>query len=53
MIASCDQVAADSFGASLLSLKPNDLPYLVKAEKLGLGTTDYQSLKPLYAEVKA
>jgi uncharacterized protein (DUF362 family) len=53
MIASCDQVAADSFGASLLGLKPDDLPYLVKAEKLGLGTTDYQSLKPLYAEVKA
>jgi uncharacterized protein (DUF362 family) len=53
MIASCDQVAADSFGASLLGLKPNDLQYLVKAEKLGLGTTDYQSLKPLYAEAKA
>jgi uncharacterized protein (DUF362 family) len=51
MIASCDQVAADSFGASLLDLKPQDLPYLVKAEKLGLGTTDYQSLKPLYAQV--
>jgi uncharacterized protein (DUF362 family) len=53
MIASCDQVAADSFGASLLGLKPYELPYLVNAEKLGLGTTDYKSLKPLYAEVKA
>jgi uncharacterized protein (DUF362 family) len=50
MIASCDQVAADSFGSSLLGLKPKDLPYLVNAEKLGLGTTDYQSLKPLYAQ---
>ncbi|MFA5292028.1 MAG: DUF362 domain-containing protein [Phycisphaerae bacterium] len=53
MIASCDQVAADSFGASLLGLKPEELPYLVKAEKLGLGTTDYQSLKPLYTQPKA
>jgi uncharacterized protein (DUF362 family) len=53
MIASCDQIAADSFGASLLGLKPDELPYLINAEKLGLGTTDYQSLKPLHAEAKA
>ena len=52
MIASCDQVAADSFGASLLGLTPDDLPYLVKAEKLGLGTTDYKSLNPLYAKLR-
>jgi uncharacterized protein (DUF362 family) len=52
MIAACDQVAADSFGATLLNMKPADLPYLLKAESLGIGTTDYQSLKPIYAKVE-
>jgi uncharacterized protein (DUF362 family) len=52
MIAGCDQVAVDSFGATLLNMKPADLPYLLKAESLNLGTTDYQSLKPIYGEVK-
>jgi uncharacterized protein (DUF362 family) len=50
MIASCDQVAADSFGATLLNMKPDSLPYLSKAESLCLGTTDYQSLKPIYTK---
>ncbi|MCE5341410.1 MAG: DUF362 domain-containing protein [Planctomycetaceae bacterium] len=52
MIAGCDQVAADSFGAGLLNLKPADLPYLSKAHELKIGTTDYQSLKPIFAQVK-
>ena len=52
MLASCDQIAADSFGATLLNLKPDDLPYLLKAQALKLGTTDYESLKPIYAEVR-
>jgi uncharacterized protein (DUF362 family) len=51
MIASCDMVAADAFGCSLLNLKPADLPYLAIAEKAGVGTVDYESLKPLRAEV--
>jgi uncharacterized protein (DUF362 family) len=51
MIASCDMVAADAFGCSLLNLKPADLPYLSIAEKAGVGTADYESLKPLRAEV--
>jgi len=51
MIASCDMVAADAFGSSLLNLKPADLPYLAIAEKAGVGTVDYESLKPLRAEV--
>ena len=51
MIASCDMVAADAFGCSLLNLKPADLPYLSIAEKAGVGTVDYESLKPLRAEV--
>jgi uncharacterized protein (DUF362 family) len=46
LIASCDMVAADSFGCYLLDLKPTDLPYLAKAQAAGAGTTDFQSLKP-------
>ena len=53
MIASCDSVAADSYGATLLGLKLSDLPYLAKAEEAGVGTTDYESLKPLLGEVTA
>lgn len=49
MIAGCDMVAIDSFGAELLGLKPSDLPYLGQAEKAGVGTTDYESLKPVYS----
>ena len=48
LIASCDMVAADSFGCGLLDLKVSDLPYLSKAEKNGTGTTDYKSLKPIF-----
>ena len=51
LIASTDMVAADSFGCSLLDLKPSDLPYLAKAQKAGAGTTDYESLKPKRASV--
>jgi uncharacterized protein (DUF362 family) len=49
MIASTDQVAADTFGATLLGLAPEDLPHLAMAEKGGAGTTDYESLNPLRA----
>ncbi len=51
LIASCDCVAADSFGCGLLNLKCANLPYLAKAEKAGAGTTDYMSLKPVFAEL--
>jgi uncharacterized protein (DUF362 family) len=51
IIASCDQVAADAFGCSLLGLKPENLPYLAKAQTAGAGTTDYMSLKPLKADI--
>lgn len=47
LIASCDMVAADSYGCQLLDMKVTDLPYLSMAEKANLGTTDYQSLKPI------
>jgi len=46
MIVSTDQVAADTFGATLLGRTPADLPYLAKGEERGLGTTDYESLRP-------
>jgi len=50
MIAGCDMVAADSYGAGLLDLKVTNLPYLAKAELAGAGTTNYKSLKPIFAE---
>jgi uncharacterized protein (DUF362 family) len=51
LIASTDMVAADSFGCSLLDLRPSDLPYLAKARQAGAGTTDYESLKPKRAAI--
>lgn len=51
LIASTDCAAADSYGCGLLDMKIGDLPYLAKAEKGGAGTADYESLKPLRAEV--
>ena len=49
MIASCDMVAADSCGCELLGMKVSDLPYLAKGQEVGVGTTDWQSLKPAMA----
>ena len=49
LIASCDMVAADAYGCTLLELKVSDLPYLAKAEKAGAGTVDFRSLKPIYS----
>ncbi len=51
LIASCDMVAADAYGCSLLNLKASDLPYLAKAQIADAGTTDYESLKPITATV--
>jgi uncharacterized protein (DUF362 family) len=51
VIAATDQVAADSFGCTLLNLKPENLPYLTKAQAGGAGTADYMSLKPLIADM--
>ncbi len=49
LIASCDMVAADSYGCGLLDLKVSDLPYLGKAERFGAGVTDYESLDVKFA----
>jgi uncharacterized protein (DUF362 family) len=51
MIVSCDQVAADAFGATLLGKTAADLPYILKAESAGVGSADYESLKPARATV--
>ena len=47
MIVSTDQVAADAFGGSLLGKRPAELPYIAKAEAAGVGTADYESLRPI------
>jgi len=46
MIAGTDQVAVDAFGATLLERKLPDLPFIGKAAEMGLGTLDFESLKP-------
>jgi uncharacterized protein (DUF362 family) len=46
MIVSTDQVAADAFGATLLGKTADDLPFITKAAGAGLGTADFESLKP-------
>ena len=51
LIASCDVVAADAFGCSLLDMKVSDLPYITMAEKAGCGISDYKSLKPIMANL--
>jgi uncharacterized protein (DUF362 family) len=50
IVASTDQVAADSFGVELLSLSRNDVKYITLAESMKLGMADYRSL-PGYKEV--
>ena len=51
LIASCDMVAADAFGCGLLDMKISDLPYIRMAEKAGCGISDYESLKPIMANL--
>jgi uncharacterized protein (DUF362 family) len=46
MIVSTDQVAADAFGCTLLGKTVDDLPFISKAAAAGVGTADYESLKP-------
>ena len=44
LIVSTDPVAADAAGAALLDRRPEDLPFIAKAEAVGAGTADYRSL---------
>ena len=48
MIVATDQVAADACGAGLIGKSADDLPYIAKAEAMGVGTADYQSLNPVF-----
>jgi uncharacterized protein (DUF362 family) len=43
--AGIDPVAIDAFGTSLVGFKAEDVRYIGMAEKAGLGTADYKSLK--------
>ncbi|MDR3572487.1 MAG: DUF362 domain-containing protein [Anaerolineaceae bacterium] len=45
IIASADIVAADSYGATLFGLKPEDLDYVKVATSRGLGRSDLKNLK--------
>ncbi len=47
MIISTDQVAADSFGATLLGKELNELPFIKKAQEAGAGNADFKSLNPV------
>ena len=51
VIAGVDQVAIDSFGATLLGLKPQDIGYIVEASNRKLGTMAFESLQPSRLEV--
>jgi len=44
--AGTDQVAIDAFGATLLGLRPEQVNYVAEAARRGLGTMDYQALRP-------
>ena len=45
IIASPDIVAADSYAATLFGLQPNDLAYIKKGAKMGLGVKNLDQLK--------
>jgi uncharacterized protein (DUF362 family) len=51
MIVSTDQVAADSYGASLLGKPIDELPFIEKAENAGIGTAKYHKLNPVMASI--
>jgi len=45
VIASTDRVATDSFGATLLNLRAQDIPTIRRASELGLGEMDLNKLR--------
>ncbi len=45
VIAGTDQVAVDSYGATLFGLKGRDLGYVAAAEDMGLGTSDLSAIR--------
>ena len=50
MIVGTDPVAADAFGATLLGMRADDLPYITKAAAAGAGTANYELLNPIRIE---
>lgn len=50
MIVGTDPVAADAFGATLLGMNADDLPYITKAAAAGAGTANYELLNPMRVE---
>jgi uncharacterized protein (DUF362 family) len=45
VLATVDQVAADSYGCTLIGQKPENVPYLEMGEKRGLGTRRWENLR--------
>jgi len=45
VLATVDQVAADSYGCTLIGQKPENMPYLEMGEKRGLGTRRWENLR--------
>jgi len=44
LLISRDIVAADAAAAKLFGLEPDDIPHIVIADKMGIGTMDLASL---------
>jgi uncharacterized protein (DUF362 family) len=51
MIVGTDPVAADACGAGLLDRKVTDLPFILKAAAAGVGTADFEALRPIRANL--
>lgn len=49
--AGTDQVAIDAFGATLLGHKPQEIGYVAEAHSRGIGTMNFESLRPRRIEV--
>ncbi len=51
MIVSTDMVAADTYGAGLLDMSIDQLPFIGKAQSLGIGSTDFAKLGIMEASI--
>lgn len=47
LVAGVDQVAVDTFSATLLGMEPKKIGHIVEAQARGLGTMDYKLLSPV------
>lgn len=50
LIAGTDQVAVDTYGATLLGKTPADLPFIARAERAGAGTSDLNAVRIVRAQ---